>query len=567
MKIKSIEFKNIKSYGHKLQRIEFDDNSSLILLCGINGSGKSAIKDAIEICIYGKCTGRTGKRMSIEKVTNRINRHGYSSVEFLNNKNDEIKINRFIKPNSIEIFKNSENVTEIYNNDKDRENLVGYPYEIFKSFLFLDMNEFKNFTSLTADDKRNLLNKLFKLEKIDKYLSVTKELLKDNEKNIEHYTDLIDDTKIKIEEYDKTLKSFNITTNKADKIKELKNLILSKQPEFNQLKEDINKASEESNKININLGKLSKMKSDTDNKISKLEYKCEDLKEKIDIFKSGYCTVCNSELKDEFHLQKLNEIIVDLDKIEKELFELNDYRTKIVVKDTSLRNQSQKIWETKNINQSNFDNLKVTLSSLTRQINILKEFNQEPIIEFQNKLEGERNKLKEYKITLSKLNNRNESYTTLLLIFSDDGIRKNIIRNIIKPIQHKLKQILNKLECEFNVTLNDNFDVDIFERELLEIDSETTSKGEFQKINIAIALSYLANILEVNHTNIIFLDELFDGMDAINVDLTLKTLRDIAKTYNINIIVVHHSEMKLENFDTIIKVNKNVFSDIEIIKN
>ena len=500
----------------------------------------------------------------MEKLSNRINKHTYASVEFINNKNDEIKINRYLKPNLLEIFKNSENVTEKYNNDQDREDLVGYPYEIFKSFLFLNMEDFKKFTSLTLDDKRNLLNKLFKLGKVDRYLSITKELLKSNENNIEHYNDLIEKTTIKIEEYDKTLKSFDITTNKFDKMKELKEIILSKQPEFNQLKQDITGDVEKSNVINTNLGKLGKLKSETDNKISKLEYKCDDLKEKIEIFKSGYCTVCNSELKDEFHLKKLNEISVELDIIKKELTDLEDYKTKIVIKDASLRNQNQKLWENKNSNQSKFDNLKFTLSTLTKQINILKEFNQEPIVEFRNKLENERNKLKEYKSTLSKLNSKNENYNKLLDMFSDNGIRKNIIHNIIKPIQQQLKIILKKLDCEFNVVLNDNFDVDLFERELLEIDSDTTSRGEFQKINIAIALSYLVNILEVNHTNIIFLDELFDGMDAINVDLTLKTLKDIAKTFNINIIVVHHSEMKMENFDTIIKVNKNIFSDMEI---
>ena len=40
MKIKSVEFKNLKSYGHKLQRIEFSDKASLILLVGLSGSGK-----------------------------------------------------------------------------------------------------------------------------------------------------------------------------------------------------------------------------------------------------------------------------------------------------------------------------------------------------------------------------------------------------------------------------------------------------------------------------------------------------------------------------------------------
>jgi len=45
MIIKSIRFKNIKSYGNKYQQIDFDDNGGLILLTGTNGSGKCLSPD------------------------------------------------------------------------------------------------------------------------------------------------------------------------------------------------------------------------------------------------------------------------------------------------------------------------------------------------------------------------------------------------------------------------------------------------------------------------------------------------------------------------------------------
>lgn len=41
MKIKTIEFRNFASYGNKLQKIEFEDNTgNFYLVLGQNGSGK-----------------------------------------------------------------------------------------------------------------------------------------------------------------------------------------------------------------------------------------------------------------------------------------------------------------------------------------------------------------------------------------------------------------------------------------------------------------------------------------------------------------------------------------------
>ena len=56
---------------------------------------------------------------------------------------------------------------------------------------------------------------------------------------------------------------------------------------------------------------------------------------------------------------------------------------------------------------------------------------------------------------------------------------------------------LKMLKSEYSSILDDNFDAKIYELETLEIASETISKGEDKKINIAIALSYLKIILEM----------------------------------------------------------------------
>ena len=55
MIIKKLKFRNIKSYGNKIQEITFDNKGGLTLLTGTNGSGKCLSPDTeIDISIDDK---------------------------------------------------------------------------------------------------------------------------------------------------------------------------------------------------------------------------------------------------------------------------------------------------------------------------------------------------------------------------------------------------------------------------------------------------------------------------------------------------------------------------------
>ena len=58
MKIKKIEWRNVASYGNKIQKLELPDKSGLIQVVGENGVGKSTISDVITFGLYGKLEGK-----------------------------------------------------------------------------------------------------------------------------------------------------------------------------------------------------------------------------------------------------------------------------------------------------------------------------------------------------------------------------------------------------------------------------------------------------------------------------------------------------------------------------
>jgi len=212
--------------------------------------------------------------------------------------------------------------------------------------------------------------------------------------------------------------------------------------------------------------------------------------------------------------------------------------------------------------QINLNSIINNVNLLKIELKILKEHNK-PTQELNNIIEELKNKNIEYNDILIELYKKVDIYQYLKNMFSNDGVRKSIIGNIIRPVNVYLSEFLKKLESSHKVSLNDEFDATVCELESVEIDPETISKGEDRKINMAIALSYLKLILKFKHTNILFLDEIFDGIDVDNVDIILKILKELAIEHNLNIICVHHNLMNLNNFTRIIKANKYIFSDIE----
>ena len=94
MKIKKWSWRNICSYGNRLQTIEISENPQLILVYGQNGAGKSSIAEALTVSIYGRSLR---KKMAI--IPNRLNRNAYTSTVFQTNNGDEIELERGIDPN------------------------------------------------------------------------------------------------------------------------------------------------------------------------------------------------------------------------------------------------------------------------------------------------------------------------------------------------------------------------------------------------------------------------------------------------------------------------------------
>jgi DNA repair exonuclease SbcCD ATPase subunit len=563
MIIKKLKFKNISSYGNKLQNITFDENGGLILLSGRNGSGKSTIQNAIDICIFNTSRGKNLNRIPLKNFPNRINKNLYTNIEFLNQNNDVIQIERKISPNDFKIIVNTEDYTERFKlmSDIDRENLIGFNYQSFKSFISLSMNDFLNFINLKTEDKRNLLNRLFNLDEIDNYYSITKELINQNKKEIEKLIINITNIDNELNEFIDLIKKHKTNQSKN----ELKENILKLKESYELIENENNillsKNSDYQNKLQENKNLLNS--NDNDNIVKRTELN--ELRKKIKIFEDGKCPYCDSLLINDIHNISLSEM---KDKEQYLITNINNnelVNSNLKINNIDTNKQISFIIEKISDNNNN-------ISTIKSEILILKskyennEHNDSILIDDIKKRGILLKKEKDFKLNRIKfLKSENLNLIELLSIFDENGIRKEIIKSIIPDINKIMNELLNKINYPYIAKLNDNFDVDVYDKNEL-INSEVLSNGEIRMLNICVAISYIEIIRKFKKLNIIFMDEVFQSIDKENINNNLILLKEFAIRNKINLFLVHHGleDFDLNYFYKIIKVNKKFFSDLSI---
>ena len=565
MIIKSLKFKNIKSYGNKTQQLEFDENGGLILLSGGNGSGKSTILNSIDLVLFNQVRGKESSKIPLKEFPNRINKNLEIDIDFINNQNDTISINRKLEPNDFCIKINEQNYTERFKlmSSTEKEKLIGFNYSTFKSFISLSMNDFLNFINLKPEDKRNLLNRLFNLEKIDDYQSITKELLSQNKKEIERLT--IDITNIDNELKDIiTIIKKNQNRNDISK-NELKIKIQETKDKYNEIQNQITILNHKISDFNVKMQEYKNHINISENENIKRRTQLTEIRDKIKIFESGKCPYCYTGLSDDEHLKMLDGLkITNADLVNK----ITENESKIyhyTEENKQLSKQCRLLEDSKNELDTKIIDIKSDAKTLKYQFENHKDNDNDIIEELKNK--GQRLNL-DKKDKLNRINllkNDNKSLLELYNILGEDGARKSIIMSLIPPINSYLKKSLKSINYPFNVKLNDNFDAEIYDKGEL-IHNETPSNGEIRMLNICIAISYIEMIRKTKNINILFLDEVFQSIEKDNISLILNILKDFSIQNKLNLILVHHGLEELDSkiFNKIINVQKNIFSDLVI---
>lgn len=555
MIIRNWKFKNFRSYGNIVQKIELNpDEGELILLTGRNAAGKSTLADALSFTLYGKVKGKKNKPVVLSTLPNRRNGDLWTSIEFGTPSFNHISIERTLNPSKATLLEDKSPYNKAGSIQNRIEEHTNFDFETFNSFISTNINDFKNFMELPLEDKRKLMDRLFNLEAVAALSKILKAMRSQIVKDLESY-----DTEAKTlqRNIETTKQSIDNATQKKnasieDKIKQLKDDILSKKGEYENLSTLISGANKNILEYKDKIKHLS-------TQIKNIEVSLKEYENQITVYKSGKCPTCHTELSDDFHLSYL----VSMEKKQEEATNVyNEYKSLIDKNEKVLK----QLVEDERKASFQFQRLEQYLSGLKEQIKREKVNKaDESITEFENMLKKFEEDIEKSKQSVAEYSHKQFIYDKAVEIFSDDGVKKMVISKVVKPMNKFVEDNIKMLKLPYKVILDEDFDAKVYEFGE-EIDNSCLSTGETKKVNVCIMMAYIMLIRLKRHINLLFLDEVFASIDVESIEDIIEMLKKFAKDYNVNVFLVHHSQLPESYFDRIIKISKSVFSDMEDTK-
>lgn len=553
MIIKYIEFKNFNSYSNKLQRIDFDiNNQRLYLVSGKNGSGKSTISDVIKFSLYGKVKGK-----KINDLVNRINGGLYTKICFLKN-NNEIIIERGVDPTFTKLYING----DLYDLPDKRDiqkyiedEILKIDSSIFNNTISLSINDFKSFVTMTPNEKRNIIDKIFGLELLNFIIKDVRGLLNSNLQKFDNTNIVLDNINQTFKIYKKQIDDLVNEINNYNNFD--KDLLLK---DIQTLKDEYNKTNNDFNEFNNKKTELDGKLSDLNTKLIALNKDLKIINDRLNLYKNKTCPYCLSDLTDDKHVNLLNDLNNQKNilngKLNKGNELLNKIKTKISEYNNTLKEFGSKLNElNKKITELN---LKINKNDEDKKLKI--EQIDKMILEHKNLYD-----LNNYKINI--IDNKIKFLKKVDNIIGDNGFKSFLIKSIIPSLNNIVNGFLNDMGVDFKIYIDELFNVNVYYLGEV-INYDTLSSGERKKLDFSILLSIIELIkMKILNINLIFLDEIFYTIDQDSINDVLLIIKNYSKKYNLNIFLVSHSYLPLEYFDYRISVTKESgFSSLSVDK-
>jgi len=546
MRILNLEFKNFASYGNTVQKLKFEkDHNDLILLSGINGSGKSSISKAIIYALYGKVDNE-----NLKDLPNRINNSLWCRCS-LESKGSRIEIERGMYPHILNVKINGveydvagkSNIQDFLDTE-----IFEIPYNVFKNLIILSVNDFKSFLSMSPYDKKQIIDKIFGFSILNDMRNVVKskrrdtaEMLRLCEKEISSIDDSILSVNEKIDDY--KIKLQQKSKADGDALKEQ----LSKIVEAMQKVQDIlDKIEDKEETIDAKMTKANKQQSSLKSEIL-------SIKKSLELYNNKCCPLCQAPLDDDFHTNIKNNYEHDLEHITQEY-------DKCVETTKKIKEKYNELIEKKDEVKSKKSALKIKKNNLQKEIDRIEtnevELNDDTLFSFES-LISEFNEKKTTKEEEHSKTTIEQNYLEIFeSILSDEGIKSLALKNILPHFNSIISKLCVELNVPYNVKFNEKFDC-IITAMSQEINVKSLSTGEKKRIDFAVIIALLKMIkLRFPTLNILFLDEIFSSIDMDGINNIIKVLRDNIKEMNINAFVINHSPLPGEYFDKYIEVYK-----------
>jgi len=554
MKLLELSYKNILSYGNLLQTFKFEDTPQLVLVEGENGSGKSSIKEALTVSIYGRSAIR-----KMKDIPNWINKNAYTQIKFLTNSGDFIEIGRGIDPNFSDVKINGAQFNLPDKRKVDEfieEEIVKIPFTVFCNTISLSFDDFKSFVNLSQADKRKIVDRIFGIDILTDMRTVVKEDLKQNRRELESVKSLIesrtqtlhssvtqlDELKIRLSKK-KEAKSDDLTL-KIDQRKLYLAEVKSQYSSFKSTIDDVQK-------------KINAVRNDNAN----IRASISDLNEKLELYQKNRCPHCLNDLTSESSVKTKDALISRKKVLDEKLPELSSTFT-------SLTEELNRTIDEQNLSKEEYFKINADVDQLLAELrNTIDSIESDETESIQTIIESLRNEVYDSTQTASSKEQEVNLFSTLDDLLSDTGIKKTLLDKIIPTLNARIFEISQRLEFKFQFEFDSDFNP-IITYLGMQVSAESLSSGQRKKMNLIVLLAFI-EIIKMKHSqmNVMFLDEIFSSLDKNNVYKAIEILKEYAERYNMTIFVVSHEALPEEFFNAKILVeSSNHFSEMRVVK-
>lgn len=551
MKFESIEFKNVFAYGEEVQRIDYSSDGKLILLKGQSGAGKSAILSLPILVLYGKLT-----KVTKSAIANRVNKHGWVRGTIIKGQHKYV-IEREFSPNSLKIWKDDEEVDLFGTSageDYIEKEIIEIPITTFTNMITISMKKFKSFLSLSPTERKGVVDEIFDVRIINMVFDQLKKDAKEigasingDNSTLFSLTSTLNNANnelLKIQQNNATPEAQAQIEENKKKIEELNQQLL----QYNDAAQKVSQKQQENNTEITN-----KSREVTEN-----DMHIRTIREKINLYNQSKCPTCSSVFSGP-----------EFDNLKKQLndvYEQKVEKKKVLESELSeLREKSQKIVEAGQKVQNGMYQIRLNINSLLNDNNLI-----EQKVKMSAEYQAVQNIINQTNEQMNGVKKSIEEKTSKLLylqklqaVYSIDGVTKMIINNYLPLLNDEIAENLLLLGFPYTLKFDNSFRP-VLKDVNFEISVETLSDGEQTRIDLVVLLS-LYKLLKRKYSsiNLLTIDEVVSSLDVENSAKVMQFLKVFAEENNINVFIVSHTNLDLDEFDEVIEVEKtNGFSRI-----
>jgi len=524
MKINKVEISNF--YSIKDIKLSFDKYEGIVLVEGINkdtggsnGSGKSAIIEAVVWGLFGKTI-----RKSTEDAL--INNTAKKGCVVRITVNDNIVIERGKKPTFLRLFQSDKELTKdnATNTQLAIDALLNTNYKVFLASTVFGQQNNIEFIDATPEDKRiiikNFLNLdyLFDLRESVKYLK-------------SQYSQGIKRCDAIIEEHDSYVKKFNKELDRLELIKKQLDeqgisLVLSCELD------DIIGIEQNNKKVEWDIALLNKEIENLEEDIEKLTKQINNPEDSI------VCKTCGKADTVNPKVLWLNRATLS-SSLEEAYFERDKFLAQIKEPPISSSNY-KKVQEYK---------------ALQKDISTFESLKEDTLSKKQKAYEEKQDQ-----------NNKYEIMRFWEKAFSESGIVKYVIKNVLEYFNSKVNENLAHLsQGKFFIQFDEELSETITHNKEV-ISYMSLSGGEKRKISLAVMLG-LQELLKISHNqknNIMFFDEVGENLDREGLEGLYILLSELKKQKTL-FVITHNNYLKslMDNAKTLTIMKSNGISKVK----